>query len=245
MDRSVGVPARTDERTGTPEEAAPEVGDVSTPAGEGSVTRRRALSASAMLAAATVVVGGGASAGEALASTTKKSPVKPPAQAKGITITVNGKKHTSYAAPATPLLYILRDEMHLRGPKFGCGLSECGACAVLLNGKQIRSCIWPLNKVGTDAVVTLDGLAASYHGEKAAKKGAMHPLQKAWIENQVPQCGYCQSGMMIQAADLLAKNPHPTTAQIKTAMNGHICRCGTYNNIIAGIHAAAKEMRKK
>jgi aerobic-type carbon monoxide dehydrogenase small subunit (CoxS/CutS family) len=220
----------------------PDAANSGIPPEDGPVTRRGVLSASALLAAATVVVGGGTNAAEALASTTKTSPTA--SSGKGVTITVNGKKHTSQAAPDTPLLYILRDELYLRGPKFGCGLSECGACAVLLNGKQIRSCIWPLNKVGTDSVVTLDGLAASYHGEKAAKKGAMHPLQKAWIENQVPQCGYCQSGMMIQAADLLAKNPNPTTAEIKTAMNGHICRCGTYNNIIAGIHAAAKEMQK-
>lgn len=242
MDRNVGVAVQTNERTKTSGVAALDAADSATATEKEPVTRRRVLSASAMLAAATVVVGGGANAGEALASTTKKTPAKP--ASKGITITVNGKQHTSQAAPDTPLLYILRDEMYLRGPKFGCGLSECGACAVLLDGEQIRSCITPLNAVGTKPVVTLDGLAASYHGEKAAKKGAMHPLQKAWIELQVPQCGYCQSGMMIQAASLLSKNPSPTTAEIKKAMNGHLCRCGTYNNIIAGIHMAAKEMRK-
>jgi isoquinoline 1-oxidoreductase subunit alpha len=147
------------------------------------------------------------------------------------------------------LLYVLRDEMHLRGPKFGCGLSQCGACAVLVDGKQIRSCVTPVAGVaaakGKNVIVTLDGLGATWKGKNGKlkpKKGQLHPLQQAWIDEQVPQCGYCQAGMIIQAADLLKKTPKPTVPQIKKAMNGHICRCGTYNGIIAAIQRAAKEM---
>ena len=270
MNNSAGAPAHSRERTVVPDYLSPGAASNDTEFDPGSAvdqesdrgsildpesfTRRGALSAAAVLAGATVAVAGGVDASEAFAKTTKKpAPTKSGTTntattkpgSKGITITVNGKPHTSYAKPDTPLLYILRNELHLRGAKFGCGLSECGACAVLLNGQQIRSCIWPLNKVGFKPVVTLDGLAASYWGAKKAKAGALHPLQKAWIEQQVPQCGYCQSGMIIQAADLLAKKPHPTTAEIRTAMNGHLCRCGTYNGIIAAIHSAAKEMHKK
>jgi aerobic-type carbon monoxide dehydrogenase small subunit (CoxS/CutS family) len=245
MDRTVGTSAQKSEPAEPSDHVSLDAANGGTLTEEGPVTRRRVLSASAAFAAATVAVAGGANAAQARAAGKKNAPAKPASGGKGITITVNGRRHTSSAAPDTPLLYILRDELQLRGPKFGCGLSECGACAVLRDGKQIRSCILPLNKVGSAPVVTLDGLAASYHGEAAAEKGAMHPVQKAWIDEQVPQCGYCQSGMMIQAADLLSKNPNPSTAEIKTAMNGHLCRCGTYNSIIAGIHSAAKEMQKK
>jgi aerobic-type carbon monoxide dehydrogenase small subunit (CoxS/CutS family) len=163
---------------------------------------------------------------------------------KKFTITVNGKKHTVNVTGDTPLLYILRDYIGLTGPHFGCGLSECGACAVLLNGTQIRSCIWPINKVGKLPVVSLEGLHATYHGTNKKQLGNLHPLQKAWIDKQVPQCGYCQSGMMIQAADLLSKKLNPTTAEIKKAMNGHLCRCGTYFRIVDAIHEAARTMRE-
>jgi aerobic-type carbon monoxide dehydrogenase small subunit (CoxS/CutS family) len=179
----------------------------------------------------------------ASASRTGRSTGSAAAAKKKFKISVNGKEHTVEVTGDTPLLYILRDYLDLQGPKFGCGLSECGACAVLLNGTQIRSCIWPVNKVGTQPVVTLEGLAATYHGDNKAKLGHLHPLQQAWIDNQVPQCGYCQSGMMIQAADLLSKKPNPTTAEIQTAMNGHLCRCGTYFRIVDAIHDAARVMR--
>jgi isoquinoline 1-oxidoreductase subunit alpha len=186
----------------------------------------------------------GSSGATAARAATRSAPAAHAAAAKKkFTITVNGAKHTVEVTGDTPLLYILRDYLDLQGPKFGCGLSECGACAVLLNGTQIRSCIWPINKVGKDHVVTLEGLAATYHGTNKAKLGHLHPLQQAWIDKQVPQCGYCQSGMMIQAADLLSKKPNPTTAQIKVAMNGHLCRCGTYFRIIDAIHEAARVMR--
>jgi aerobic-type carbon monoxide dehydrogenase small subunit (CoxS/CutS family) len=162
---------------------------------------------------------------------------------KKYTISVNGTEHTVEVTGDTPLLYILRDYLDLRGPKFGCGLSQCGACAVLLNGKQIRSCIYPISDVGQKPVITLEGLAATYHGTNKAKLGHLHPLQQAWIDKQVPQCGYCQSGMIIQAADLLSTKPNPTLAEIKSQMNGHLCRCGTYFRIIDAIQEAASVMR--
>jgi isoquinoline 1-oxidoreductase subunit alpha len=181
----------------------------------------------------------------ATAKTARSGPVASAAAVKKkFTITVNGKKHTVNVTGDTPLLYILRDYIGLTGPHFGCGLSECGACAVLLDGTQIRSCIWPINKVGKLPVVSLEGLHATYHGTNKAKLGNLHPLQQAWIDKQVPQCGYCQSGMMIQAADLLSKKLNPTTAEIKKAMNGHLCRCGTYFRIVDAIHEAARTMRE-
>lgn len=164
-----------------------------------------------------------------------------------LTIEVNGKRHAISATPDTPLLYVLRDELGLHGPKFGCGLSQCGACAVLLNGKQIRSCVTPVAGVVGKQITTLEGLHLLWKGKKMSvtvggKTVPVHPLQQAWIEEQVPQCGYCQSGMMIQAADLLAKTKSPSETQIKRAMNGHLCRCGTYSGIIRAIQAAAKTM---
>jgi aerobic-type carbon monoxide dehydrogenase small subunit (CoxS/CutS family) len=211
------------------------------PADEGHVTRRRALKGgAAALVGAAVTAVGATDATEAFAASKKKAK---------LTINVNGKNHNVQLSPDTMLLYVLRDEMHLRGPKFGCGLSQCGACAVLVDGKQIRSCVTPVAGVaaakGKNQIVTLDGLGATWTGKNGKlkpKKGQLHPLQQAWIDEQVPQCGYCQSGMIIQAADLLKKTPKPTVAEIKKAMNGHICRCGTYNGIIAAIQRAAKEM---
>lgn len=156
-----------------------------------------------------------------------------------LVITVNGTKHTVQASPDTPLLYVLRNELKLQGPHFGCGLSQCGACAVLLNNQQIRSCVTPV--VGAiGEIVTLEGLPALYAKQhKGVAAGTLHPLQQAWVEEQTPQCGYCQNGMLIQAADLLMKTPHPTDAQIRQAMNGHLCRCGTYSAIIRAIKRAA------
>jgi isoquinoline 1-oxidoreductase alpha subunit len=158
------------------------------------------------------------------------------------TISVNGQEQTVSAVEGTMLLYVLRNQLGLKGPKFGCGLSECGACAVLANGKQIRSCVTPLSTVGSQKIVTLEGLADSYNGPGKTDDGRLHPLQQAWIDEQVPQCGYCQSGMIIQAADLLSTTKHPSTAEIKQNMNGHLCRCGTYNGIIRAIDRAAGVM---
>ena len=146
-----------------------------------------------------------------------------------LTITVNGKHHEVHASPDTPLLYVLRDELGLTGPMFGCGLSQCGACAVLVDGREIRSCVTPVGSVGAKEITTLEGLPKQHAA-----------LQDAWIAEQVPQCGYCQSGMMIAAASLLNRTPAPTTAQIKQGMNGHLCRCGTQPRIVKAIARAAK-----
>ena len=161
-----------------------------------------------------------------------------------LVITVNGAQHTVRASPDTPLLYVLRNELHLHGPHFGCGLSQCGACAVLLGRRQIRSCVTPVAGVVGQSITTLEGLPALYAHTQGthASAPALHPLQQAWIDEQVPQCGYCQNGMLIQAADLLMRNPHPTDTQIRQAMNGHLCRCGTYSAIIRAIKRAATTM---
>jgi aerobic-type carbon monoxide dehydrogenase small subunit (CoxS/CutS family) len=167
------------------------------------------------------------------------------------TLTVNSAQHVVSAAPETPLLYVLRNDLKLRGPHFGCGLAQCGACSVLVDGKEVRSCITPVSSVAGKAVVTIEGLAATWATEKSlnAEDAAktLHPVQQAWIDEQVPQCGYCQSGMMIAAVQLLAKNPHPTVAEIKDAFTNtppspHLCRCGTYTAIIAAVQRAAKVM---
>jgi aerobic-type carbon monoxide dehydrogenase small subunit (CoxS/CutS family) len=243
MGNTASGPASVQERSEASEQGLLDVVNYGRSAEEGHVTRRRALKGGAAAlvgAAVTAVSAGGAS--EAFAASKKKAK---------LTINVNGKNHNVQLSPDTMLLYVLRDEMHLRGPKFGCGLSQCGACAVLVDGKQIRSCVTPVAGVaaakGKNVIVTLDGLGATWKGKNGKlkpKKGQLHPLQQAWIDEQVPQCGYCQSGMIIQAADLLKKNPKPNVAQIKKAMNGHICRCGTYNGIIAAIQRASKEMAK-
>src|SRR5581483_6700426 len=154
--------------------------------------------------------------------------------------------HGVSASLDTPLLYVLHNELHLHGPRFGCGLAQCGACSVLLDGKEIRSCVTPVAAVSGKAVTTLEGLPALYAKERGTSGAApvLHPLQQAWIDVQVPQCGYCQNGMMIQAADLLATTTHPTVEQIRTALNGHLCRCGTYLRVEQAIQEAAKAMRK-
>ena len=148
-----------------------------------------------------------------------------------ISFTINGKPTSADVAPDTPLLWVIRDTLGMTGTKFGCGISQCGACTVHLNGNPIRSCITPVSAVAGKKVTTIEGLSAN--GD--------HPLQKAWVEEQVPQCGYCQSGQIMEAAALLAKNKKPTREQIVAHMSGHICRCGTYNRIIAAIQRAAKQ----
>ena len=145
---------------------------------------------------------------------------------------VNGKEVNSEQPADTPLLWVIREELGLTGTKFGCGIAQCGACTVHVNGSPVRSCSTPVSAVAGKKVTTIEGLSPS--GE--------HPLQKAWIANQVPQCGYCQSGQIMQAAALLAKNKNPSREQIVQHMNGNICRCGTYNRIVAAIQQAAKEV---
>ena len=164
------------------------------------------------------------------------------------TITVNGVRREVQAPGDTPLLYVLRNDLQLVGPQFGCGLAQCGACSVLIDGKEVRSCITALSDVtANQEITTLEGLPALYAQSRATSASApasLHPLQQAWIDVQVPHCGYCQNGMMIQAADLLATTKRPTEAQIRTAMNGHLCRCGTYPRILTAIQKAAAVMAK-
>ena len=159
-----------------------------------------------------------------------------------ININVNGLRHAAKATADTPLLYVLRDELKLRGPKFGCGLAQCGACSALLDGDEIRTCVTPVAAVTGRRVTTLEGLPALGAARKQTAAGALHPVQQAWIDEQVPQCGYCQNGMIIQAVALLDHNPRPSDAQIKAAMNAHLCRCATYNAIVRAIKRAASTM---
>lgn len=147
-----------------------------------------------------------------------------------ITIHVNGEDHAVRVEPDSMLLYTLRDNLGLHGPKFGCGLSECGACTVLMEGKAIRSCVTPVSAVGTNKITTLEGLGTPEHP---------HPLQQAFIAEQAAQCGYCINGMIMQAASFLKQNPHPGRDDIKKALNGNLCRCGTHMRILRAVERAA------
>jgi len=146
------------------------------------------------------------------------------------TLSVNGQSQSVEAAPDTPLLWVLRDHLNLVGTKYGCGIGMCGACTVHLNGQAVRSCQLPISAVVDQKIVTIEGLGAN----------ASHALQQSWIELDVPQCGYCQSGQIMSAAALLANNPHPSDSDIDAAMTGNLCRCATYTRIRAGIHRAAE-----
>jgi isoquinoline 1-oxidoreductase alpha subunit len=155
--------------------------------------------------------------------------------ASELTLSVNGAKRVVSSAPDTPLLFVMRNELKLTGPRLGCGMAQCGACSVLVDGEEVRSCVTPVADAVGKQVTTI-----------AAK--TLHPVQQAWIDEQVPQCGYCQSGMMIAAVDLLTKNSDPTVAQIKDAYTNqgpspHLCRCGTYAAIIDAVQRAAKAMK--
>lgn len=142
---------------------------------------------------------------------------------------VNGKEHQVDVDPSTPILWVLRDHLRQVGTKYGCGISQCGACTIHVSGVALRSCMLPVSQIGNQAVTTIEGL--SENGD--------HPLQKAWLEHDVPQCGYCQSGQIMNAAALLNSNPNPTDEEIESAMDGNICRCGTYTRIKAAIKTAA------
>jgi len=164
---------------------------------------------------------------------------------------VNGAEHAVLSSPDTPILYVLRNELKLTGPRLGCGMAQCGSCAVLLDGEEIRACVTPLSYVLGKKLTTIEGLpevwAEHKHLSAAEAAKTLHPVQQAWIDEQVPQCGYCQSGMMIVAVELLAKNPNPTVEQIKDAFTNkgpspHLCRCGTYSAIIDAVLRAAKAM---
>jgi isoquinoline 1-oxidoreductase alpha subunit len=144
---------------------------------------------------------------------------------------LNGRRASAEVEPATPLLWVIRDHLKLTGTKYGCGAGLCGACTVHVNDRAVRSCMTQVSEVEGRRVVTIEGLS----------QDASHPLQKAWIAEQVPQCGYCQSGQIMKAAELLAAKPKPSRAEIIAHMDGNICRCGTYNRILAAIERASKE----
>jgi len=148
-----------------------------------------------------------------------------------VKFTLNGRSVSASSEDSTPLLLVIRDELKLTGTKFGCGAALCGACTVHVNGKAVRSCVTTLKSAENAQVTTIEGLSPTNS----------HPLQKAWIAEEVPQCGYCQSGQIMKAAELLAGNPQPNREQIVAHMDGNICRCGTYHRIIAAIQRAAKE----
>ena len=147
-----------------------------------------------------------------------------------ITLRVNGRSHTVDVDPTTPLLYVLRNDLDLHGPRFGCGLGQCGACTVLINGEAVRSCVRATSSVGSAEITTLEGLAQG---------GRLHPLQQAWIDEQVPQCGFCQNGQILTAKALLDKTPRPSDAEIRQAMSRTLCRCMTYYRVQAAIKRAA------
>ena len=149
------------------------------------------------------------------------------------TLQINGRSYEADVEADTPLLWVLRDNLGLVGTKFGCGIAQCGACTVHLNGNAVRSCTLPVSAVGTNKITTIEGLSAE--GD--------HPVQLAWKEVDVPQCGYCQSGQIMSASALLSKNPNPTTEQIDTAMNGNICRCGSYHRVREAIVLASTKMK--
>jgi len=148
-----------------------------------------------------------------------------------ITLRVNGTSRTVDVDPATPLLYVLRNDLDLQGPRFGCGLGQCGACTVIIKGEAVRSCIRPVSTVAGAEITTLEGLA---------QNGKLHPLQQAWIDEQVPACGFCQNGQILTAKVMLDKNPRPTDAQIRQGMANTLCRCMTYYRIQAAIKRASK-----
>src|SRR5205823_2859890 len=173
--------------------------------------------------------------------------------ASKLKIKVNGLVHNVTASLDTPLLYVLHNELHLHGPRFGCGLAQCGSCSILLDGKEIRSCVTPLSAAGGKEITTLEGLPARWAQQRGLSKAdaekTLHPVQQAWIEEQTPLCGFCQNGMMIKATELLERVATPTVAEIKEAFttsgpSAHLCRCGSYTAIIEAVQRAATVMAK-
>ena len=159
------------------------------------------------------------------------------------TIMVNRLARDVDAPADTPLLYVLSNELALQGPRFGCGLAQCGSCSVLVDGVETRSCVTPLGRVAGKAITTLEGLPAWYAQQrKLPSVPALHPLQQAVIDEQAMQCGYCYNGLIVKGCELLSTTPQPTEGQIRTAMNGHLCRCGTYPRMLKAIQRAARTM---
>ena len=171
-----------------------------------------------------------------------------------VTISVNGKSREVQSPPGTPLLYVLHNELDVMSPQFGCGLAQCGACSVLLDGKEVRSCVTPVSLAAGKEVTTIEGLPARWAKQKnlaaATAENVLHPVQEAWIEQQVPLCGFCQNGMMIKATELLESTPKPSDAEIKAAFStsgpsAHLCRCGSYVAIMDAVRHASALMTKK
>jgi isoquinoline 1-oxidoreductase subunit alpha len=154
-----------------------------------------------------------------------------------ITLSINGQSRTIDVEPEVPLLWVLRDEVGLTGTKFGCGRGLCGACTVHLDGAAVRSCVTPVGTVGQRRVTTIEGLGAG--------NGALHPVQSAWIEEDVPQCGYCQAGQIMAAAAFLAQHPRPTDDEIQAALSPNLCRCGTYHRIRRAVRRAANALAER
>ncbi|MFL6796785.1 MAG: (2Fe-2S)-binding protein [Xanthobacteraceae bacterium] len=159
-------------------------------------------------------------------------------------LTINGTtRKVSATSPDTPLLYVLMNDLELKGPRFGCGLAQCGSCSVLLDGAEIRSCITPISSVEGRTLTTLEGLPNLYAKQNGlAQTPRLHPLQQAFIDVQAPQCGYCYNGMTIKGAELLASNARPSEADIRAHMDGHLCRCGTYPRVMKAIQLASTRM---
>ena len=163
--------------------------------------------------------------------------------ANELKIRVNERVWTVESAPDTPLLYVLSNELKLQGPRFGCGLGQCGSCSVLVNGVETRSCRTAVSAVEGKPITTLEGLPQWYAGQKKLPAvPQLHPVQQAMIDEQALQCGYCFNGMIVKASELLSKNSRPTDAQIRSAMNGHLCRCGTYPRVLKAIQRASQKM---
>ncbi len=171
-----------------------------------------------------------------------------------VSMTINGLRRQADVPADTPLLYVLRNDLELSGPQFGCGMAQCGSCSVLLDGKEIRSCITPVSAASGKEVTTLEGLSARWAKQKNLSKAdaekTLHPVQQAWIEEQTPLCGFCQNGMMIKATELLEHNSSPTVEQIKTAFttsgpSAHLCRCGSYIAIIDAVRRAGQIMTER
>jgi aerobic-type carbon monoxide dehydrogenase small subunit (CoxS/CutS family) len=157
------------------------------------------------------------------------------------TLVVNGRTHAVDADGQTPLLYVLQNDLALHGPRFGCGLAQCGSCSVLVDDREVRACITPLAAVANRSITTLEGVAAWHARRRSlARVPEMHPVQQALLEAEAPQCGYCMNGIVMKSAELLDQNPEPTEEQIRAALSGHLCRCGTYPSILRAVQKAAK-----
>ena len=157
-----------------------------------------------------------------------------------VRITVNGKPHEVEADPSTALLYVVRNELGQRGPRFGCGLAQCGSCTVHVAGVAVRSCATPVSSVADQPITTLDGLAAANAARRRLAPGTLHAVQQAFIEEQAAQCGYCTNGMIMTAKALLDQNPRPTEAQVRDGLAGNLCRCGSHNRIVRAVLRAAQ-----